>query len=183
MCGIAGILNTKLTDYPDLEKSLRVMNSMQAHRGPDGNRIWTHPQGLAGFAHRRLSIIDLTTGSQPMTDALNNSICYNGEIYNYIELRAQLKDCYTFKTSSDTEVILAAYQKWGTDCVNHLRGMFSLAIWDESKKQLFCARDRFGIKPVHYAEQGGKFIFASEIKAILECPDIKREPNNNAIDG
>lgn len=167
MCGIAGILNTKLNGYPDLEAHLRAMNSIQAHRGPDDDRIWTHSQGFVGFAHRRLSIIDLKTGSQPMTDTLNNVICYNGEIYNYIELREQLKESYVFKTTSDTEVILAAYQKWGADCVNHLRGMFSFAIWDESKRQLFCARDRFGIKPFYYTVTGGAFIFASEAKTLV----------------
>jgi len=167
VCGIAGILETKLNRHPDLEARLRVMNSIQAHRGPDDDRIWVHSQGFVGFAHRRLSIIDLKTGSQPMTDASDNIICYNGEIYNYIELREQLKFGYSFRTNSDTEVILAAYNKWGTDCVNHLRGMFAFAIWDESKRQLFCARDRFGIKPFYYTLADGAFIFASEAKALL----------------
>ena len=176
MCGIAGILNTKLNNYPGLEIHLHVMNKIQAHRGPDDDRVWTHAQGVVGLAHRRLSIIDLKTGSQPMTDSVNNTICYNGEIYNYIELREQLQESYSFKTTSDTEVILAAYQKWGVDCVNHLRGMFSFAIWDEFKRQLFCARDRFGIKPFYYTVANGVFYFASEAKTLLPfLPSIETD--------
>jgi len=149
------------------------MNRLQAHRGPDGDNIWAHASGFLGFGHRRLAIIDLVSGNQPLTDASGNTICYNGEIYNYIELRDQLTGAYTFRTNSDTEVILAAYEKWGVDCVNHLRGMFSFAIWDESKKQLFCARDRFGIKPLYYALINNVFYFASEVKALLPfLPEI-----------
>jgi len=167
MSGIAAILNTNFCTYPDLDKHLRAMNKIQAHRGPDADKIWVHVDGFVGFGHRRLSIIDLITGDQPLSDEWSNTICYDGEIYNYIELREQLKGFYSFKTRSDTEVILAAYQKWGTDCVNHLRGMFSFAIWDESKRQMFCARDRFGIKPLYYAVVDGVFYFASEAKALL----------------
>jgi asparagine synthase (glutamine-hydrolysing) len=166
MCGIAGIVNLKFRQVPGLESSLEVMNTLQAHRGPDGHRIWSHAAGHTGFAHRRLSIIDIESGAQPMTNEGGNTICYNGEIYNYIELRKELNG-YAFKTSSDTEVILAAYEKWGEDCVNHLRGMFSFAIWDEKKGQVFCARDRFGIKPFYYAQVGDVFYFASEAKTIL----------------
>jgi asparagine synthase (glutamine-hydrolysing) len=167
MCGIAGIYNTRQKQYPHLSEHLRAMNQLQAHRGPDGDNIWTHSSGFLGFGHRRLAIIDLVTGAQPLTDAAGNTICYNGEIYNYIELREQLKSSYSFRTTSDTEVILAAYQKWGNDCVSHLRGMFSFAIWDESQGQLFCARDRFGIKPFYYALVNENFYFASEAKALL----------------
>lgn len=167
MSGIAGILNTNFDTYPDLEMRLRAMNKIQAHRGPDADRIWGHVDGFVGFGHRRLTIIDLETGDQPMTDKSSNTICCGGEIYNYIELREQLKGFYDFKTQSDTEVILAAYRKWGADCVNHLRGMFSFAIWDEAKRQLFCARDRFGIKPFYYAVGDGVFYFASEAKTLL----------------
>jgi asparagine synthase (glutamine-hydrolysing) len=166
MCGIAGIFDMEGKKHPQLERHLRAMNKLQAHRGPDGEGLWTHPNKHVGFAHRRLSIIDLKTGNQPMSDEAGNWITYNGEIYNYIELRRQLGP-EQFKTTSDTEVILAAYRKWGEDCVSHLRGMFAFAIWDEIKGKLFCARDRFGIKPICYMVIDGAFYFASEAKALL----------------
>jgi len=165
MCGIAGIFNKKGIGQFDI-KLVERMNDIQRHRGPDDEGIWMHSNQHAGFAHRRLSIIDLETGKQPMTDSASNTICYNGEIYNYIELRQELSG-YQFSTTSDTEVILAAYQRWGTDCVNHLRGMFAFAIWDEKEGRLFCARDRFGIKPFYYAIIDGIFYFASEAKTLL----------------
>lgn len=166
MCGIAGIARLDSHLGGNLEKHLRVMNAIQAHRGPDGEGIWVNEQGRVGFCHRRLSIIDLVTGDQPMTDAGGNTIVYNGEIYNYIELREELKE-YSFRTTSDTEVILYAYRKWGIDCVAHLRGMFAFAIWDKATNSLFCARDRFGIKPFYYAVVDNIFYFASEAKALL----------------
>jgi asparagine synthase (glutamine-hydrolysing) len=125
-----------------------------------------HPDGGAGLSHNRLSIIDLNTGSQPMTHPSGTVITYNGEVYNYIELREEL-GIGSFRTTSDTEVILAAYARWGEDCVDHLRGMFAFALWDERRQSLFCARDRFGIKPFYYASVGGTFYFASEPKALL----------------
>ena len=146
------------------------MNDLLRHRGPDGEGTWQHARRCAGFAHRRLSIIDLSTGDQPMTDPAGNWITYNGEIYNYIELREEL-GAANFKTTSDTEVILAAYRKWGADCVTHLRGMFAFAIWDEVRQALFCARDRFGIKPFYYMTVGDTFYFASEVKALLPFVD------------
>lgn len=167
MCGISGQFNIKLKSIAGLENRLRAMNKIQTHRGPDGEGIWLHRNRHIGFAHRRLSIIDLETGNQPMIDNYGNVICFNGEIYNYLELRDKLKRYYQFKTTSDTEVILAAYQKWGPDCVNHLRGMFAFAIWNEKQNLLFCARDRFGIKPFYYTLINNEFIFASEPKAIL----------------
>ncbi len=142
------------------------MNELQRHRGPDGQGTWRQPGGHVGLAHRRLSIIDLATGDQPMCDQGGNWIVFNGEVYNYIELRQEL-GVENFNTTSDTEVILYAYHKWGTDCVNHLRGMFSFALWDEGKQSLFCARDRFGIKPFYYTTVDGIFYFASEVKALL----------------
>ncbi|MDD5131806.1 MAG: asparagine synthase (glutamine-hydrolyzing) [bacterium] len=166
MCGIAGIFKLDHSSYRDLDRHLQVMNKIQAYRGPDGEGTWTHKNNFIGLAHRRLSIIDLRTGAQPMMGNNGNIICYNGEIYNYIELKEELTD-YQYRTTSDTEVILAAYQKWGSGCVAHLKGMFSFAIWDEAKKQLFCARDRFGIKPFYYAIQDGVFYFASESKTLL----------------
>ena len=149
MCGIAGIFNKDLKSYNNLSSRLKVMNDLLAHRGPDDENIWIHPKKFIGFAHRRLSIIDLTTGAQPMSDNSGNWIVYNGEIYNYIELRKEIGEQY-FKTASDTEVILSAYKKWGKECVKHFRGMFTFVIWDENEKIIFCARDRFGIKPFYY---------------------------------
>ncbi len=170
MCGISGILNLTAETVPGLSSKLRVMNHLLRHRGPDGEGTWIHPNGHVGFAHRRLSIIDLSTGDQPMTDRAGNWIVFNGEIYNYIELREEL-GLHNFVSTSDTEVILFAYRKWGADCVNHLRGMFAFALWDEANHTLFCARDRFGIKPFYYTVAGNTFYFASEVKALLPFVD------------
>ena len=150
----------------NLSASLAAMNTLQEHRGPDGQGVWMHASQRVGFAHRRLSIIGLETGAQPMRDRAGNWITYNGEIYNYIELRDEL-GVETFETDSDTEVILAAYRRWGQSCVSRLRGMFAFAIWDEAAGQLFCVRDRFGIKPFHFTRVGDTFYFASEAKALL----------------
>jgi asparagine synthase (glutamine-hydrolysing) len=166
MCGIAGVVSLSRQEINPLDKRLGVMNRLQQHRGPDEEGTWTHRDGHVGFAHRRLSIIDLSTGQQPMKDRSGNWITYNGEIYNYLELRGELGQ-ENFMTTSDTEVILQAYQKWGADCVNHLRGMFAFALWDEANQILFCARDRFGIKPFYYTVVGDCFYFASEVKALL----------------
>ncbi|PJD97189.1 MAG: asparagine synthase (glutamine-hydrolyzing) [Parachlamydia sp.] len=175
MCGIAGIHRIAQAPYANLKPHLAVMNALQKHRGPDGEGIWMHPLRHVGFAHRRLKIIDLESGTQPMQDVYGNTICYNGEIYNYIELRKQLRD-YPFQTTSDTEVILAAYQKWGVECLNHLRGMFAFALWDEANQRLFCARDRFGIKPFYFTEVGDTLYFASEVKALMPfLPEIETD--------
>jgi len=155
-----------------LDRKLEVMNHLLRHRGPDGEGTWRHPKEGVGFAHRRLSIIDLKeTGRQPMTDRSGNWVIFNGEIYNYIELRQELGK-HNFVTDSDTEVILFAYRKWGRDCVNHLRGMFAFALWDEAERTLFCARDRFGIKPFYYTIVDQVLYFASEAKALL--PFVKQ---------
>lgn len=180
MCGIAGYFHLNHEIVPQGKKYLDVMNQLIAHRGPDGQGIWQNHNQSVGFTHRRLSVIDLQAGSQPMTDEHKNTICYNGEIYNYVELREQLKSSYNFRTNSDTEVILAAYQRWGENCILHLRGMFAFVIWDDRKKQIFCARDRFGIKPFYYTVQDDIFYFASEPKALLPfLPTI--EPDLDAF--
>jgi len=166
MCGIAGAVKLKHEPISGLGHSLQVMNTLQQHRGPDGEGKWTHPNQHVGFAHRRLAIIDLVTGGQPMSDRAGNWVTYSGEIYNYLELRNELGP-ENFVTTSDTEVILHAYRKWGAACVNHLRGMFAFALWDEENSTLFCARDRFGIKPFYYTILDGVLYFASEIKALL----------------
>jgi len=168
MCGIGGAISLSLKCIPNLKYYLKAFNKIQRHRGPDGEGVWQHPQGYLGLAHRRLSIIDLDAGEQPMSDASGNWVTYNGEIYNYIELRKEIgRD--NFHTNSDTEVILHAYRKWGTDCVKHFRGMFSFALWDEENQLLFCTRDRFGIKPFYYSIVGDTLYFTSEIKALLPC--------------
>src|SRR5262245_55535236 len=165
MCGIAGVAPGGTRAEGDLAGRLSVMNRLIAHRGPDGSASWTHVRGRAGLTHRRLAILDLVSGDQPMRDG-SNWITYNGEIYNYLEIREELGSS-TFRTTSDTEVILRAYRKWGAECVTHLRGMFAFAIWDEERDLVFCARDRFGMKPLYYAEVDGDLYFASEAKALL----------------
>ncbi len=166
MCGIAGAFNLSGQRIPRLGRKLEVMNELIRHRGPDGEGVWLHAREHAGLAHRRLSIIDLGTGAQPMTDHHGNWLTFNGEIYNYVELREEL-GADNFRTHSDTEVILLAYRKWGEEAVQHLRGMFAFALWDEKKQSLFCARDRFGIKPFYFTQAGDHFYFASEVKALV----------------
>lgn len=175
MCGIAGALSQRAERIPNLERRLQAMNTLQRHRGPDGEGLWQHERQHVGLAHRRLSIIDLATGDQPMSDRVGNWLTYNGEIYNYLELRAELGP-ERFVTTSDTEVILQAYRQWGQDCVQHLRGMFAFALWDEAQQTLFCARDRFGIKPFYYTCAAGVWYFASEVKALLPfVPSIETD--------
>ena len=172
MCGIAGLIALDDRAVDGAARHLQVMNDLLSHRGPDDEGIWLHDNGHVGLGHRRLSIIDLESGQQPMTSPAGNVVSYNGEIYNYLELREQLKP-YPFRTTSDTEVLLAAYEKWGTACVDHLQGMFAFAIWDERKNLLFCARDRFGIKPFYYTVVGQHLYLASEPKALLPfMPEI-----------
>jgi asparagine synthase (glutamine-hydrolysing) len=166
MCGIGGVVDLSLRRIPELDQTVGVMNRLLRHRGPDGEGTWVHPAGAVGFAHRRLAIIDLETGNQPMNDGAANWITYNGEIYNYLELRALLGES-RFATSSDTEVVLHAYREWGEACLDRLRGMFAFALWDEERQTLFLARDRFGIKPLYYTVVEGRLYFASEIKALL----------------
>jgi asparagine synthase (glutamine-hydrolysing) len=175
MCGIGAIIDLAGQPVSGLTAKLQLMNDLLRHRGPDGEATWTHDRGHAGLAHRRLKIIDLNTGDQPMTDERDNWITYNGEIYNYIELRRELGES-EFRTTSDTEVALRAYGRWGAECVQHLRGMFAFAIWDSVEERLFCARDRFGIKPFYYAIVDGTFYCASEVKALLPfLPSIETD--------
>ena len=177
MCGIAGLVSQGSSPINGLERKLFVMGKLIEHRGPDGHGEWVGDGKNVGFAHRRLSVIDLTShGAQPMSGPNGTTITFNGEIYNYKELRDELSDHWTFQSTSDTETILAAYEKYGIKCVEHLRGMFAFAIWDDRKQRLFCARDRFGIKPFYYARLDGVLAFASEIKAMLPMlPDIQTD--------
>lgn len=165
MCGISGIISKNLSPIKHLEKKISVMNTLLAHRGPDDETSWLCETESVGFGHRRLSIIDIEGGKQPMSDVYCNHIVFNGAIYNYHSLKKTLKG-YPFRTNSDTEIILAGYEKWGVDVVNHLEGMFAFAIWNDREKTLFCARDRFGIKPFYFTEENNTFYFASEAKAL-----------------
>lgn len=168
MCGIAGIVSLRDTPVRDLRHRLGVMSSLLVHRGPDDEGIWLSDCGKVGFAHRRLAIIDVSrAGRQPMQSQAGNVITYNGEVYNYLELRRRLSAGRNFRTHTDTEVILAAHEEYGDAFLEDLRGMFALAVWEPGRRQLLCARDRFGIKPFYYAETGDELLFASEIKALL----------------
>jgi len=174
MCGIFGFVtnSSRSVDFSanELKKGLNAI----LHRGPDGMGTWVSPNGQVGLGHVRLSIIDVDGGAQPMySDNNRYTIIFNGEIYNYIELQEELgKD--KFRTNSDTEVILRAYQRWGADCVNHLRGMFAIAIWDSIEQKLFLARDRFGIKPLYWVKTSTGLYFASEVKALLPFLDVRQ---------
>jgi asparagine synthase (glutamine-hydrolysing) len=178
MCGIAGVIDLKRRRVPALDATLEVMGRLIAHRGPDGAGWWSSPDGNIGLAHRRLAIIDLSaSGAQPMAGDNGTVISYNGEIYNYSELRGAFAGRWTFQSSSDTETILAAYEVEGTDCFKHLRGMFAFALWDSRRARLFCGRDRFGIKPFYYTVVNDRFYFASEPKALLPfLPQIAADP-------
>lgn len=176
MCGIAGIFN--LNGEPVSPVLLRKMTDAIAHRGPDGEGFYT--DSFIGLGHRRLAIIDLSpAGHQPMTTADNQYvICYNGEVYNFQELRIELEALgHQFRTRTDTEVVLHAYTEWGERALDRFNGMFAIAIWDRKHQELFLARDRYGIKPLYYTFMGDKLLFGSEIKAILAHPLF-----NNAMD-
>jgi asparagine synthase (glutamine-hydrolysing) len=166
MCGVAAIISLSRSPLPAPARACAVMNALQQHRGPDGEGTWVHPEGFVAFGHRRLSIIDIDTGQQPMHDGGGNVITYNGQAYNYRELAGRLHDT-VMTTKSDTEVVLHAYRRWGADCVHELRGMFAFALWDEARQTLFCARDRLGIKPLYYTIVDHVLYLASEIKALV----------------
>jgi asparagine synthase (glutamine-hydrolysing) len=180
MCGIAGQYCFEGL-APDRELLAR-MSEQLIHRGPDG--VGTEIRGCTGLVHRRLAIIDLSEdGLQPMTNEDKTLwLVYNGEIYNYIELRDELAGKgHRFYSQSDTEVILHAYEEWGTGCLQRFNGMWAFALWDDNSQQLFCARDRFGIKPFYYTGINGSFLFASEIKALLEHPGVGKTPDDEIL--
>lgn len=167
MCGIFGFLKSGPSDRAASAIDLQTGMDLIRHRGPDGDGTWISDNGQVGLGHVRLAIIDLETGAQPMHSKTGRyTITYNGEIYNYIELRSEIGE-ENFETTSDTEVILRAYEHWGPECVNRLRGMFAFAIWDEQEQKIFMARDRFGIKPLYWANTDKGIYFASEVKALL----------------
>jgi len=181
MCGICGKLNFDHQEPVD-QRLLRRMMDLIAHRGPDGSGEYR--SGPVGLGHRRLSIIDLDTGAQPMSNEDGSVwVVYNGEIYNFRELRGELEDLgHRFKTTSDTEVIVHLYEEIGDRCVTRLRGMFAFALWDERRQRLLLARDRVGVKPLYYADTGKALIFASEIKSLLADPAIERRVGARALD-
>jgi asparagine synthase (glutamine-hydrolysing) len=180
MCGIAGIINFD-SDRPVEPERLRRMRDVLHHRGPDAEGMWT--DGGIGLAHRRLSIVDISGGAQPMTDDANgNWIVFNGEIYNHPELKRELEaNGHRYKSRCDTETILHLYQDAGDRCVERLRGMFAFALWDRRRQELLLARDRLGIKPLYYAITDHELLFASEIKGILAAGRFRAELNEEII--
>jgi len=180
MCGICGIYNFN-KDRPISKDTLTRMNNTLIHRGPDDSGYYIDK--FIGFGHRRLSIIDIKSGKQPMCNEDETIwVTYNGEIYNYKDLKNQLLEKgHKFKTNCDTEVIVHAFEEYGTESVLKFNGMFSFAVWDSKDELLFLARDRLGIKPLYYVISDGSFILASEIKAILQHPSVKAELEINSI--
>lgn len=180
MCGICGIFN--LNGEPVSPVNLRKMTDAIAHRGPDGEGFYI--DSFIGLGHRRLAIIDLSSaGHQPMlTQDGQYALTYNGEVYNFQELRLTLESLgHQFRSRTDSEVVLHAYAEWGPECVKRFNGMFAFAIWDKKRQELFLARDRYGIKPLYYAFAGNCFLFASEQKAILTHPYMKQEIDLEAL--
>ena len=186
MCGIAGFVDSAPSSSPagrdERPALLRAMCDAIRHRGPDDEGGWIGEGAALGM--RRLSIIDLATGHQPIHNEDRSVwIVFNGEVYNFGELRRDLEARgHRFYTATDTEAIVHAYEEWGTGAIGRLRGMFGLAIWDAASATLLLARDRVGIKPLHYAEADGRLYFGSEIKSILCAPDVSRDLDPDALD-
>jgi asparagine synthase (glutamine-hydrolysing) len=179
MCGIAGIVASHALRPEDRHRVAR-MRDVLAHRGPDAAGLFVDARAALG--HRRLSIVDLAGGAQPLgNEDLTIQIVYNGEIYNHADLRRELEAAgHRYATRSDTETIVHAYEQWGDDCVRRLRGMFAFAIWDAPRRRLLLARDRLGVKPLYWALAGDRLLFGSEIKAILESGLVEARPNERA---
>ena len=177
MCGIVGLVTKK-----EKENTIKLMNDRIKHRGPDGDGYFI--DGDVALGHRRLSIIDLSTGDQPMFNEDGSVVTvFNGEIYNYQELKEELIALgHDFKTKSDTEVLVHGYEEWHTDLPKHLRGMFAFVIYDKNKNEVFLARDNFGIKPLYFAKMNDTFMFASEIKAFLDVPDFEKVFNESILE-
>ncbi|MEE4254751.1 MAG: asparagine synthetase B, partial [Desulfuromusa sp.] len=180
MCGIAGILNLNQLDQAT-ETTVAKMITMLRHRGPDESGLYR--DGDICLGHARLSILGLECGVQPISNVDESLwIVYNGEVFNYLELQEDLiQKGYQFTTGTDTEVVLAMYQEYGSDCLSHFNGQFAIAIWDRQKKELFLARDRVGIRPLFYTMQGGKFRFSSEIKAIFADSEVARSIDSESL--
>ena len=180
MCGIAGIVATDQL-HADERARLNVMRDVITHRGPDDAGTYCDDQ--AGLVHRRLSIVDLAAGHQPLANEDETIwIAFNGEIYTHEQIRPELEAAgHTYRTRCDTETIVHAYEQWGDSCVEHFRGMFAFAIWDQPRRRLLLARDRMGIKPLYWTVRHGRLVFGSEIKAILESGIVPAEANDRAI--
>src|SRR5918999_1565178 len=180
MCGIAGIVASDRLDDDDSARALR-MRDVLTHRGPDGAGLHADPHAL--LAHRRLSIVDLAGGHQPLANEDGTVwVTYNGEIYNHATVRQTLEAAgHRYRTRSDTETIVHAYEEWGDDCVHRFRGMFAFAIWDQPKRRLLLVRDRLGVKPLYWTVSRNRLLFASEIKAILESGLVEARPNTAVI--
>src|SRR4051812_9561439 len=176
MCGIAGVFEYGRARGSVSEHLVIRMRETLRHRGPDGDGIYVSPNARLGFGHRRLSIVDLEHGAQPMFDENGTCLVFNGEIYNYPALRSQLQSQgVRFRTNCDSEVILHLYRIHGERCVEHMTGMFAFAVWDPRREHVFVARDPIGEKPLYWFSRHGVFAFASEIKALLEHPAAERE--------
>src|SRR5215217_4794418 len=172
MCGITGVVH--VDGSPVSAPTIGNMTATLAHRGPDGEGIWI--DGPVGLGNRRLAIIDLSpSGHQPMGNETGDVvIVYNGELYNFQKLRVELESAgHRFHSDSDTEVVVHAYEEWGEECLDRFNGHFAFAIWDNPRKRLFLARDRFGVKPLYYHYNGARLLFGSEIKAILAYPEMR----------
>ena len=185
MCGFAGFLGAEAPDQP--EAVLRAMADALRHRGPDDAGVWFDGQAGVGLAHRRLAIVDLTpAGHQPMRSPCGRFVlAYNGEIYNHLELRAELEaqnGHFDWRGHSDTETLLAALRHWGVEgALQRLNGMFAFALWDAAERTLFLARDRMGEKPLYYGRSGDVFLFGSELKALAAHPDWRGEVDRDAL--
>ncbi|MFN0072795.1 MAG: asparagine synthase (glutamine-hydrolyzing) [Chloroflexota bacterium] len=182
MCGICGVFNFGRSE-PVSAELVEAMSDSIIHRGPDDSGLYLSPDRRLGLGFRRLSIVDLAGGHQPMANETDDVwIVFNGEIYNHADHRPELeKRGHSYRTRADTETIVHLYEEHGPDCVEHLRGMFAFAIWDEPRQRLFLARDRIGVKPLYYAVRDGTFLFGSEIKALLQHPLIARELDDEAL--
>src|SRR5206468_2401327 len=180
MCAIVGIVKLDPRERVE-EERLKRMRDVLRHRGPDGAGLWIG--GPVGLGHRRLAIVDVAGGHQPMANEDGTVwIVFNGEIYNHAELRPELQARgHRFRTLSDTEAIVHAYEEWGDDCVHRFRGMFAFAIWDAPRRRLLLARDRLGIKPLYWCRTGDTLLFGSEIKAILASDLVEPQVNQGAL--
>jgi asparagine synthase (glutamine-hydrolysing) len=179
MCGIAGIIDPTLSRDQGEVLLTKMLESIR-HRGPDNSSQWIDMPILLG--HNRLSIIDLSADANQPMEFDDLMIVYNGEVYNYLEIKDELiRKGYRFRTSSDTEVVLAAYKEWGSNCVERFVGMWAFAIWDKTSRELFCSRDRFGIKPFYYIYAGDKFYFGSEYKPLKFSPLFDNKFNYRQI--
>ncbi len=181
MCGIVGIYTEQIKEREDLSRTIHKMTSCLKHRGPDGDGYYIGSNIALG--HRRLSIIDLATGQQPIfSEDKSKCVIFNGEIYNYQEIKAELvKKGHIFASASDTETIVHAYEEWGEECVAKLRGMFAFCIWDSRAEKVLLARDRLGEKPLFFAHYNGNFVFSSEMKSILADPHFDRAIDEEAL--